>query len=619
MPITPPFQKPLRLWPGVTIVALQWLVRFAVPAVMPDAQLVGVIGGVLGGVAVLAWWAFFSRANRSDRWIALVLMIVALVATRRITHESIQNGMMGMMFVMYAIPVVSLALVVGAATTRRLSAGPRRVAMGAAIWLACGMWTLVRTNGIIGGGSDFEWRWTKTAEERLLAQAQDERLEPVGNAAAPRPAVPTAATAAPHGGHTPAVSASAASAAEKSHTADMPATLPPVSPEPFSGGDWPGFRGPDRDDVVRGVRIKTDWAASPPVPLWRRPIGPGWSSFAVHRGLLYTQEQRGGDEVVACYSVATGKPVWRHSDAIRFWESNAGAGPRATPMLHDGRVYTLGATGLLNALDAANGAVVWQRNAASDSGSTIPAWGFSASPLVVGDLVIVHAGSLVAYDRATGERRWVGAAGGGGYSSPHLVTIDGIAQVLQLSGVGVTGVAPTDGAPLWEYAWPGAPMVQPALVAGGDFLITTSGATGALGMRRITVAHGSGGWIVSERWRTNGLKPYFNDFVVHKGHAFGFDGNILACIDLADGTRTWKGGRYGNGQLVLLTDQDVLLVVSEEGELALVAATPDRFTELARFPGIEGKTWNHPVVVGDVLLVRNGQEMAAFRLALAGR
>jgi hypothetical protein len=137
-------------------------------------------------------------------------------------------------------------------------------------------------------------------------------------------------------------------------------------------------------------------------------------------------------------------------------------------------------------------------------------------------------------------------------------------------------------------------------------------------MRRIAVTHGASGWTSEERWASTGLKPNFNDFVVHEGHAFGFDGSILSCVDLADGKRNWKGGRYGHGQLVLLADQGVLLVLSEQGELALVRATPDEFTELARLPAITGKTWNHPVLVGDVLLVRNGEEMVALRLAPDG-
>jgi hypothetical protein len=161
--------------------------------------------------------------------------------------------------------------------------------------------------------------------------------------------------------------------------------------------------------------------------------------------------------------------------------------------------------------------------------------------------------------------------------------------------------------------------LQPGQTSDGDVLITTGDMMGGVGTRRIAVAQADGGWTVEERWTSSALKPYFNDFVVHKGHAFGFDGSILACIDLQDGRRKWKGGRYGHGQIVLLKDQDVLLVLSEEGELALVAAVSDQFTELARFPAIDGKTWNHPVLVGDVLLVRNGEKMAAFRLSLAGR
>lgn len=157
--------------------------------------------------------------------------------------------------------------------------------------------------------------------------------------------------------------------------------------------------------------------------------------------------------------------------------------------------------------------------------------------------------------------------------------------------------------------------MQPALIPDGDILITSQ----ENGARRLALSHGAAGWSIAERWTSNALKPYFNDFVIHKGYAFGFDGRILSCIDLKDGQRKWKGGRYGNGQLVLLPDQDLLLVLSEEGELALVQATPDQFTELGKLPAIQGKTWNHPVLVGDTLLVRNSEEMAAFRVPLANQ
>jgi outer membrane protein assembly factor BamB len=355
--------------------------------------------------------------------------------------------------------------------------------------------------------------------------------------------------------------------------------------------------------------------------LWRRAIGPGWSSFAVGGDYLYTQEQRGDDEIVACYRVSTGEPVWMHRDPVRFWESNAGAGPRATPALSGDRVYTLGATGILNALDAATGAVAWSRNAEADAGTTIPDWGYSASPLVVGDLVIVAlSGKLAGYDAATGTPRWYGPHRGESYSSPQLMTIAGIPQVVLLSHDGTTSVAPADGAVLWQHEWSSGAIVQPVPSGDGDVLVNAIAMTAGLGIRRLAVAHGSGGWTVQERWTSNGLKPYFNDFVVHKGHAYGFDGNILSCIDLADGKRKWKGGRYGSGQLVLLPEQDLLLVISEDGELALVSASPDQFREVgSRFAAIDGKTWNHPALVRDILLVRNGEEMAAFRLPLSGR
>ncbi|HEY2961079.1 MAG TPA: PQQ-binding-like beta-propeller repeat protein [Pyrinomonadaceae bacterium] len=592
-------QKSLRLWPGVVAVALLFLFRFGVKAAVPGIKGFGwaVMGSLALTLVLIVWWALFSRARRWERAGALALMAVTLEATWLLRHRSMWLPWL----LAYAIPFLSLAFVTWAVLTRRLTEKVRHATMVATILIACGAWLLVRQDGINGNHqATFGWRWRASPEERLLAQAGEEQPVPVSSAAT-TPVAPTVA-ASP--------SASASPEASKSPATT---TAPPASAK---RAEWPGFRGPGRDGVVRGVRIKTDWTAAPPVELWHRPVGPGWSSFAVSGDVFYTQEQRGDNEVVACYKMATGQPVWSHHDNARFFESNAGAGPRATPTLSNGRVYTFGATGILNALDATNGTVIWSRNVATETSTPIPFWGFASSPLVIGDEVIVAAaGQLVAYDAATGNRRWVGPGGGGSYSSPQLVTLDGVAQVLLMSAAGATSVAPSDGKQLWSHSWSVNSIVQPALIPDGDVLITSQ----ENGARRLAVAHNASGWTVAERWTSNALKPYFNDFVIHKGYAFGFDGRILSCIDLKDGQRKWKGGRYGNGQLVLLPDQDLLLVLSEEGEIALVQATPSQFTEIAKVPALQGKTWNHPVLVGDKLLVRNGEEMAAFQLPLAGQ
>jgi outer membrane protein assembly factor BamB len=607
-------------------------VRFGLPKVWPDGFEYSILGGMAGTFAIVVWWAFFSRAAVVERWGAVFLMIVAVAATRFILLDpSIATGAMGLLFFIYAVPVLGVAFVVWAVATSRLSNRIRRATMIGTILLASGAWGLLRTNGFNAQAvSDFAWRWAPTAEDRLLARA-DDKLAAVATAPAVSMA-PEAVKVVPPSGSEPAAIPTTPVAAkisgERVARDGDPETLASTSagaaatPGMNQGADWPGFRGPNRDGVVSstGVRIESDWAKSPPVQIWRRQIGPGWSSFSVRGNLIYTQEQRGNNEVVACYQLSTGEPVWRHNDATRFWESNAGAGPRATPTLSNGRVYTFGATGIANALDARTGAVEWSRNAGSDTGTKIPEWGFSSSPLVLGDVAIVAAsGKLVAYEVATGNPRWVAATGAGSYSSPQLFTIAGVPQVLLMNGAGVASVAPTDGKALWSHAWKGFTIVQPAMTADGGVLISTSGDGGGEGTRRLAVAKGPSAWTAEEVWTSAGLKPYFNDFVVHNGHAFGFDGSILSCIDLKDGKRKWKGGRYGNGQLILLPEQDLLLVLSEEGELALVAAGTDQFKELARFPAIEGKTWNHPVLVGDVLLVRNGQEMAAFRLPGAAR
>ncbi len=556
--------KPIRVWPGILIVVLQWAIWFGTPVFIPGTFIIGVAGGVIGGLAILLWWIFFSRAHVFERLGAIVLIFVGLYTTSQIIHTSLATAGQGMFFGIYAIPLLSLAFVVWAVVTQRFSNSVRRVTMILTILVACGVWTVLRVDGITGDeGANFSWRWTQTSEEELLSQTSNELMSEL-----------------------PVLSA----AVEKYN--------------------WPGFRGALRNGIVSNVQINDDWATVPPKELWRRPIGPACSSFAVYGNLFYTQEQRGEDEIVACYNLASGEPVWRHSDKARFYDSHAGAGPRGTPTLSNGNVYAFGATGILNALDAKNGTVLWSRNVASDTNTKDSGWGFSSSPLVIDSVVVIAAtGKLAAYNTITGDLLWLGPDIGDSYSSPHLFFIDGIPQVVMMGQTATVSLNPQNGTQYWEYKWsPGTRIVQPALTANGDILLT---AGEKKGMCRITVSNTGDKWDIKEHWSTIRMRPDFNDFVVNKGYAYGYEGPSLACIDLKDGKRMWKKGRYG-GQLILLPDQDLLLVLSEKGKLVLVKALPDTYAELAQLQVIEGRTWNHPVLVADKLLVRNTEEMAAY-------
>ena len=232
--------KPLRLWPGVAIVTLQWLVRFVRPNLRPRVSTaLGVIGAVAGGLALIVWWLFFSRAPGFERVSALVLIIVAMAATWPFLDVSMSTGAMGFIFPMLAVPGLCLAFVLWAAASPYLSLGIRRVTMAAVILLACGGWTLVRTGGFDGSfNNNLAWRWTPTPEQRLSLEPGDQQ----------RGYLIDATTAAP----APATSASPAPAIET--RLDTPSALAPATVATNTTLDWPGFRGSDRDAVVRGVQ-----------------------------------------------------------------------------------------------------------------------------------------------------------------------------------------------------------------------------------------------------------------------------------------------------------------------------------------------------------------------------
>jgi outer membrane protein assembly factor BamB len=342
--------------------------------------------------------------------------------------------------------------------------------------------------------------------------------------------------------------------------------------------------------------------------------------------VAFTQEQRGEDEVTVAFDIATGSELWTHTDKARFWEVVAGAGPRATPTLHAGKLYTQGASGVLDCLDAATGELVWTRDIKTDAGvKDLPPWGYSSSPLVTGGLVITFAGGadgkgIWAYDAATGEPKWHGGKGTHSYSSPQLATLAGVPQVLLVSDHGLESFDPATGTLLWENPWlvqgmfrVNQPLVLPADGTSPDRVLISTGMS--TGSKLVAVKRDGDEWQVSEAWFTKQYSPYFNDAVVHEGYLYGFDGPIFICLDLATGKRLWKKGRYGHGQVLLIADQGLLVIISEKGELILAQADPKDLRERGKFQAIKGKTWNHPVLTGNRLLVRNDEEMACFEVA----
>ncbi len=382
-------------------------------------------------------------------------------------------------------------------------------------------------------------------------------------------------------------------------------------------GDFPQFLGPGRDGIVRGVRLARNWSARPPRKLWRQRIGEGWSGFAVAGDLAVTQEQRGSEESVVAYEIATGRVRWSHADPARYETTIGGVGPRATPAIADGRVFTLGATGILNGFDLATGRRLWTRQVLDENEARRPQWGKSCSPLSLGGRVVVSAGgpegrSLVAYDAATGEPAWGAGNDRSSYSSPVLTELAGRAQIALLNRGSLTGHDPETGALLWEHAWPAEQDSVATLVRlPGGRLLASAGY--GVGSKLYQVEAGADGRLQAAlRWESPRLKSKFANIVVHGGFVYGLDDGVLTCLDPANGERKWKGGRYGHGQLLLV--EDLLLVQTEEGEIVLLEPSPDRSRELTRFAVLEGKTWNPPALAGTLLAVRNDREAAVYEL-----
>lgn len=394
--------------------------------------------------------------------------------------------------------------------------------------------------------------------------------------------------------------------------AEVAAVAVPAPPAP----SWPQFMGPGRDSVLPGPRL-ADLGQRPPQLLWKQPIGGGWSGFAVAGELALTLEQRGEEEALVAYEAATGKVRWISSWPAHYASGLAGDGPRSTPTIDGGQVFAIGAQGTLTAHELASGRRQWRRETLSENGATAPQWGVAGSPLVHDGRVIVNVGgprgrSLVAYDRATGAPAWAGGDDAASYSSPFVARLLGREQIVIWNADSVTGHDPQTGAVLWRQAWPreGEKVSKP-LALGDDGVLVSAGY--GVGAKRFRLAAAGDAIQSSLVWESTRLKAKFTNVVLHDGLLYGLDDGVLSCVDPETGERRWRAGRYGHGQVILVAGQ--LLVLAESGELVLVDPKPDALHERARFPVLAGKTWNPPALAGDLLLVRNDTEAAAWRLA----
>ena len=397
-------------------------------------------------------------------------------------------------------------------------------------------------------------------------------------------------------------------------------TNQPATTAASEAAGFPQFLGPDRSGMLTGVPLAHDWAGALPKVLWRQPIGLGWSAFSVSGPRAITQEQRHEDELTVCYELQTGHALWAHTNHVRFSEMLGGDGPRASPTIRQGRVYAMGASGDLDCLEEATGRLIWSRDVLNENHLSNLTWGKSCSPLLVHELVVVTGGeerekSLLAYAADNGKPVWRAGHDSASYSSPILATLFGQEQIVIVNAHSVTGNNLQTGEVLWEYRWPDsfAKATEPLVIDTNRVFIAAGYGVGCVMLQ--VERSSAGAWSATALWKNRNLKPKFTNLVRRGQYVYGLDEGVLACVNLDTGNREWKEGRYGHGQILLV--DDLLIVQAESGDVVLVEISPEKPRERERFPALQGKTWNNPALVGDLLLVRNDHEAACYRLPLS--
>lgn len=513
-------------------------------------------------------------------WLAAVGSVIAMVVVRSTAHRSDFAVANALTVVLTLVAWLSLAL---ALFMSRLPRAWWRVALLAPLGLLLLFLSLFKFQRFNGEMSpQFTWRWNRLATEDNFKAADSNAAGIAAEWLTPR------------------------------------------------DSDFPQYLGPKRDATVPHVSIDPNWIASPPRIAWKIGVGEGWAGFAVQGDVAVTMEQRGEQEWVSAYSVLDGVLLWKAIIDSKHSNVLGGVGPRSTPTISDNRVYACSAVSSVLCLDLATGQELWTQDllgltdAKQVDFEKGVAWGRSASPLIVDELVVVPLGgtgdkmqTLIAFDRVLGNERWRGGSDQISYASPALVELAGQSQILYLSENQLAGYAIDTGVQLWSTPWPGsssgsASVSQPVVVDEPHVLLTKGYGEGAEYLR---LGLAENAWTVDVLWKNStSLRTKFTNCVVRDGYAYGLSDGILECVRLEDGKRQWKKGRFRQGQLLLVGED--LLITAESGELVLVAANPSGMQELAKLAVIGDVTWNTAALSGDRLLMRNSEEAACVLLPL---
>ncbi len=378
--------------------------------------------------------------------------------------------------------------------------------------------------------------------------------------------------------------------------------------------EWAQWRGPNRDGISSETGFLKSWSEAGPKVLWHIPFGDGYSGISIAQGKVYTMFAEGKDEFVICLDASNGEEVWRFRSGAKFTEQR-GDGPRSMPTVHGDSVFALGAEGKLYALDARDGTKLWAHNFVAEFDSKIPTWGFSSSPLIEGDLVLVEAGgkddqAIVAFDKTSGDVVWTTHTDEVGYSSPIAIDFGGVRQIIFLTSKTLLSLAPKSGQIYWKYPWPeGINIATPIFIPDDKIFISASYDKGAVLLKMIADENGIG---IEEVWKSRVMKNHFNSSVLQGDYLYGFDNAILTCIEVNSGEEQWRQRGFGKGSLLLA--DGYLIILGDGGKLALVEANPSEYREKARFQLFDDKCWTVPTLAGGRLYLRNQKEMVCLDL-----